>query len=117
MAKYSIKELAKRVPKEIKDHVDFNDDLTKIIYDLGFKQAIDKNDEIYYVLNKRYQINFERKSLSCLRFSVIDQISCACFGGTLEKEDLTLRDRDTMKQERIKIKDLDQVLKQKLENV
>ena len=34
---------------------------------------------------------------------------------TLEKEDVTLRDRDTMKQERIKIKDLVGVLKENLE--
>jgi glycyl-tRNA synthetase len=35
---------------------------------------------------------------------------------TLEKDDVTIRDRDTMKQERVKIKDLIEILKEKLEN-
>jgi len=33
----------------------------------------------------------------------------------LEKDDVTIRDRDTMKQERVKIKDLIQILNKKLE--
>ena len=35
---------------------------------------------------------------------------------SLENDDLTIRDRDTMKQERVKIKDLVNVLKEKFEN-
>jgi glycyl-tRNA synthetase len=35
---------------------------------------------------------------------------------SLKKDDLTIRDRDTMKQERVKIRDLVKVLKEKLEN-
>jgi glycyl-tRNA synthetase len=34
---------------------------------------------------------------------------------SLEKDDATIRERDTMKQERVKIKDLVKVLKEKLE--
>jgi len=35
---------------------------------------------------------------------------------SLKQENLTVRDRDTMKQERVKIKDLIKILKEKLEN-
>jgi glycyl-tRNA synthetase len=35
---------------------------------------------------------------------------------SLKKENLTIRDRDTMAQERVKIKDLINILKEKLEN-
>ena len=35
---------------------------------------------------------------------------------SLSQNDVTIRDRDTMKQERIKIKDLVKVLKEKLES-
>jgi len=34
----------------------------------------------------------------------------------LEQEDLTIRDRDTMRQERVKISDLIKVLKEKLKS-
>jgi len=39
-----------------------------------------------------------------------------CDFETLEKEDVTLRDRDTMKQERIKIEDLIKILRDRLED-
>ena len=35
---------------------------------------------------------------------------------SLEKNDLTIRDRDTMKQERIKIEDLIKILRDRLED-
>jgi len=52
------------------------------------------------------------------RYRRIDEIgvplAITCDFETLKKDDVTIRDRDTMEQKRVKIKDLIEVLKEKL---
>ncbi len=80
-----------------------------------------KAKEVYQLLKPNFICQYDEVGSIGRRYRRQDEIgtpyAITIDFETLEKEDLTLRDRDTMKQERIKIKDLDQVLKQKLENV
>lgn len=75
--------------------------------------------KIYDDLRKDLMVAWDDRGNIGKRYYSQDEIGTpyclTCDFDTLKKNDVTLRDRDTMKQERIKISDLVKVLKEKLE--
>ena len=82
-------------------------------------ELVKKAKEVYQLLKPHFICQYDEVGSIGRRYRRIDEIGCpfaiTVDFETLEKEDVTLRDRDTMKQERVKIKDLVKVLKEKLE--
>ena len=83
------------------------------------KELVQKAREIYEKLKPHFNCVFDEVGSIGRRYRRLDEIGCP-FAITvdfesLEKEDVTIRERDSMEQERVKIKDLLKVLKEKLE--
>jgi len=76
--------------------------------------------KIYDDLRKDFMVAWDDRGNIGKRYFSQDEIGtpyCITVDfDSLEKNDVTIRDRDTMKQERVKIVDLADILKQKLEN-
>jgi glycyl-tRNA synthetase len=82
-------------------------------------ELVAKAKEIYSSLKPHFMCQYDETGSIGRRYRRQDEIG-TCFAvtvdfETLEKDEVTLRDRDTMKQEKIKIKDLLSVLREKLE--
>ena len=81
-------------------------------------ELVSKAQEIYADLRKEFSVAFDDRGNIGKRYYSQDEIGtpfCITVDfDTLEKSDVTARDRDTMKQERIKIKDLKNFLKEKI---
>jgi glycyl-tRNA synthetase len=81
-------------------------------------EIVKKAKEVYQLLKPHFVCQYDELGSIGRRYRRMDEIGCP-FALTidfesLEQEDLTLRDRDSMAQERVKIKDLVKVLKEKL---
>lgn len=83
-------------------------------------KLVKKAKEVYQLLKPHFTCQYDELGSIGRRYRRQDEIGtilCLTIDfESLKQDDLTLRDRDTMKQERIKIKDLIKILKQKLEN-
>lgn len=83
-------------------------------------ELVKKAREVYQLLKTHFVCQYDELGSIGRRYRRVDEIGCpwaiTLDFETLTKEDVTLRNRDTMKQERVKIKDLIKVLKEKLEN-
>jgi glycyl-tRNA synthetase len=81
-------------------------------------ELVEKAKEIYYQLKKEFTVAFDDRGNIGKRYYSQDEIGtpfCVTIDfDTLEKDDVTVRDRDTMKQERIKANELADFLKNKL---
>jgi glycyl-tRNA synthetase len=73
-------------------------------------ELVKKATEVYHQLKKDFNVAFDDRGNIGKRYYSQDEIGtpfCVTIDfDTLENDDVTVRDRDTMKQERIKIKDL-----------
>jgi len=83
-------------------------------------ELVKKATEVYQMLKPYFACQYDELGSIGRRYRRLDEIGVP-FALTidfesLKQEDLTVRDRDTMKQERVKIKDLIKILKEKLEN-
>ncbi len=81
-------------------------------------KIVKKAKEVYEMLKSHFMCQYDELGSIGRRYRRQDEIATiyavTIDFETLEKEDVTIRDRDTMKQERVKIKDLISVLKEKL---
>jgi glycyl-tRNA synthetase len=81
-------------------------------------ELVEKARKIYEDLKKNFDVNWDDRGNIGKRYFAQDEIGtpfCITIDfETIEKETVTVRDRDTMKQERIKIKELENYLKEKL---
>jgi len=81
-------------------------------------ELVKKAQEVYYNLKKEFAVVFDDRGNIGKRYYSQDEIGtpfCATIDfETLENEDVTIRDRNTMEQERVKIKDLVPFLNDKL---
>jgi len=82
-------------------------------------ELVKKAKEVYQFLKPHFICQYDELGSIGRRYRRQDEIAtCFCLTcdfQTLNDDTLTIRDRDTMKQERVKIKDLTKVLKEKLE--
>jgi len=82
-------------------------------------ELVKKTKEVYHLLRPHFSCQYDELGSIGRRYRRQDEIgtlfAITIDFETLEKNDVTIRDRDTMKQERIKIKDLTQILREKLE--
>ena len=80
---------------------------------------MEKARGIYESLRKKFMVAWDDRGNIGKRYYAQDEIGtpyCITVDfDTLEKGDVTVRDRDTAKQERIKIEDLEKFLAEKLE--
>jgi glycyl-tRNA synthetase len=83
------------------------------------QEIIKKAKEVYQLLRPHFICQYDEVGSIGRRYRRQDEIAtCFCLTidfESLKNNDLTIRNRDTMKQERVKIKDLVKVLKEKLE--
>ncbi len=83
-------------------------------------EIVKKAKEIYQMLKPCFMCQYDEVGSIGRRYRRQDEIATpyaiTVDFETLEKNDVTIRDRDTMKQERVQIKDLAELLKDKLEN-
>jgi len=83
------------------------------------EKLILKAREVYSSLKKDFTCFWDDRGNIGKRYRYQDEVGTPCCVtidfDTLEKDDVTVRDRDTMKQERIKISDLAEYLKEKME--
>ncbi len=81
---------------------------------------IKKAKEVYKLLKPLFTTQYDELGSIGRRYRRQDEIgtpyAITIDFDTIKKNDVTLRDRDTMKQDRVKIKDLVSTLKEKLEN-
>jgi len=81
-------------------------------------ELVEKAREVYNMLKREFTVAFDDRGNIGKRYYSQDEIGtpfCVTIDfDTLEKNDVTLRDRDTMKQERIKISDLGNLIKEKV---
>jgi len=84
------------------------------------QELVKKAKEVYQIVKPHFVTQYDESGSIGRRYRRLDEIGCpfaiTCDFETLEKDDVTVRDRDSMKQERIKIKDLINYLREKLEN-
>ncbi len=82
-------------------------------------ELVKKAKEIYRLLKPHFVCQYDEVGSIGRRYRRIDEIGCpyaiTIDFETLKQNDVTLRDRDTMKQERIKINNLVEALKEKSE--
>ena len=82
-------------------------------------EIVEKSKQIFDLLKSCFMCQYDETGSIGKRYRRQDEIGtpfCLTIDfDTLEKDDITIRDRDTMKQERVKIKDLVEVLKERLE--
>ena len=83
-------------------------------------ELVKKAREVYQLLKKHFVCQYDEAGSIGRRYRRQDEIGtlfCLTIDfDSLKNDDLTIRDRDTMEQERVKIKDLIKVLKEKLGN-
>jgi len=81
-------------------------------------ELVKKAKEVYQLLKSHFTCQYDELGSIGRRYRRLDEVgvplALTIDFESLEKEDLTIRDRDTMKQERVKIKDLLKGLKEKL---
>jgi len=81
-------------------------------------QLVEKAKEVYEILKPHFSCQYDQVGSIGRRYRRQDEIGtlyCVTVDfDSLEKDDVTIRNRDTMKQERIKIKDLINIFKEKL---
>lgn len=81
-------------------------------------ELIKKAKEVFEMLKPHFMCQYDEVDSIGRRYRRQDEIgtpfAITIDFETLEKDDVTVRDRDTMKQERVKIKDLTGILKEKL---
>ena len=81
-------------------------------------EVVKKAKEVYQILKQHFMCWYDEVDSIGRRYRRQDEIgtpyAVTIDFETLEKDDVTLRDRDTMKQERIKIKELVKIIKEKL---
>jgi len=81
-------------------------------------KLVKKAEEVYQMLKPHFICQYDEVGSIGRRYRRQDEVgtifTLTIDFETLEKDDLTIRDRDTMKQERVKIKDLVKVLKEKI---
>ncbi len=81
-------------------------------------EIIKKAKEVYQLLKPHFVCQYDETGSVGKRYRRQDEIGtffCLTVDfESLEQDDLTIRDRDTMKQERVKIKDLNKILREKL---
>jgi glycyl-tRNA synthetase len=82
-------------------------------------ELIKKAKEVYQMLKNHFVCQYDELGSIGRRYRRLDEIGVP-FALTvdfesLKNEDLTIRDRDTMVQERVKISDLVKILKERLE--
>ncbi|MCD6177808.1 glycine--tRNA ligase [bacterium] len=84
------------------------------------KELVKKAKEIYQTLKIFFRCQYDEVGSIGRRYRRQDEIgtlfAVTVDFETLQKEDVTVRDRDTMEQERVKIKDLVEFFKKKLED-
>jgi len=82
-------------------------------------KLVKKAKEVHKLLSPHFKAQYDELGSIGRRYRRQDEVgtlfAITVDFGTLEKEDVTIRDRDTMKQERVKIKNLIKVLEEKLE--
>ncbi len=82
-------------------------------------ELVKKSKEVYELLKPHFICQYDEVDSIGRRYRRQDEIGTpyclTCDFETLKKDDLTVRDRDTMKQERVKTKDLIRFLKEKLD--
>ena len=83
-------------------------------------ELVKKAKEVYQLLKPHFICQYDELGSIGRRYRRTDEIGCPIAltvdFESLKKDDLTIRYRDTMKQERVKISDLVNFLKEKLEN-
>ncbi|MDI6591830.1 MAG: glycine--tRNA ligase [Patescibacteria group bacterium] len=83
-------------------------------------KIVKKAKEVYQLLKPHFVCQYDELGSIGRRYRRQDEIGtiyCLTIDfESLKEDDLTIRDRDTMAQERVKIKDLIKVLKEKMEN-
>lgn len=83
------------------------------------KKLVEKAKEIYEILLPHFFTVYDDNGSIGRRYRRVDEIGCpfavTVDFETLEKDSVTVRDRDTMLQERVKIKEIVPYLKEKLE--
>jgi glycyl-tRNA synthetase len=83
-------------------------------------ELVKKAKEIYKILKNKFNCQYDEQGSIGRRYRRQDEIgtlfAITVDFETLEKEDVTVRNRDTMKQERIKIKDLPKFFEEKISN-
>jgi glycyl-tRNA synthetase len=83
-------------------------------------ELVKKAKEVFDLLKADFYCQYDEAGSIGRRYRRQDEVGTVfCLTvdfDSLEKDDLTLRDRDTMEQERIKIADLPSVIKKRLEN-
>lgn len=81
-------------------------------------QLVKKAKEVHKMLNTRFATQYDEQGSIGRRYRRQDEIGtvfCVTIDfDSLEKNDVTLRDRDTMEQERVKIEDLTETIAKKL---
>ncbi len=81
-------------------------------------EIVKKSNEVYDLLKHYFMCQYDEVDSIGRRYRRQDEIgtpyAITIDFATLEKEDVTIRDRDTMKQERVKIPDLVKVLEERL---
>lgn len=81
-------------------------------------EIVKKAKEVYQLLKTHFVFLYDEVGSIGRRYRRLDEIGVSYAltidFESLEKEDLTIRDRDTMVQERVKIKDLVKIIKEKL---
>ncbi|MDO8435904.1 MAG: glycine--tRNA ligase [bacterium] len=82
-------------------------------------ELVKKAKEVYQLLKPHFICQYDEVGSIGRRYRRIDEIGCpfaiTVDFETLEKGDVTLRNRDTMKQERVKVEELVKAIKEKLE--
>ena len=82
-------------------------------------ELVKKAKEVYQLLKPHFVCQYDEIGSIGRRYRRQDEIgTCLCLTvdfESLKQDDLTIRNRDTMKQERVKIKDLIEILKERLE--
>jgi len=83
-------------------------------------ELVKKAKEVYQLLSPHFTCQYDELGSIGRRYRRLDEIAVpyalTIDFETLKQEDVTIRDRDSMAQERVKIKDLTRVLKEKLES-
>ncbi len=83
------------------------------------KKLSDKAEEVYAMLSKKFMCDYDEAGSIGKRYRREDEIGtpyCVTIDfDTLEDESVTIRDRDTMEQVRVKIDELDKWLQEKIE--
>jgi len=83
-------------------------------------ELVKKAKEVYQILKPHFLCQYDELGSIGRRYRRIDEtgvpFALTIDFESLKQDDLTIRDRDTMAQERVKIKDLIKILKEKLED-